>query len=172
MNTGAILRRLFFACWPDQHIRAELVARRALIEGCSRRRVPDHNLHLTLLFLGNQPQERIHDIQLIGEKMSGKVFDFCLDRYGWFPRARVAWLGGDAPVAARRLVSELTEAADALGLVVERRRFRPHVTLFRQVEKRPDFPVPEPLRWRITEFSLIESIPSRPYQVLRSWQVG
>ncbi len=172
MSRGAIVRRLFFACWPDQQIRAELLARRMLIEGCSRRRVPDHNLHLTLLFLGNQPSERFDEIQSIGDQISGHVFDFRLDRFGWFPQARVAWLGGDAPVAARRLVSDLSQAADALGLAVERRPFRPHVTLFRQVEHRPDFPMPEPLRWPISDFSLIESIPSRPYQVLRSWQVG
>lgn len=46
-------RRLFFACWPHEQVRGGIIQRRRLIDGLSPRRVPDHNLYLTLLFLGN-----------------------------------------------------------------------------------------------------------------------
>ena len=165
-------RRLFFACWPDEVRRQAIVERRGLIDGLSRRRVPDHNLHLTLLFLGNQPAEQLLPIQALADKISATRFDFCLDSFGWFPGARVAWLGGDPPPEAVRLVDELSIEMIGLGLKFDRRPFHPHITLFRQVKARPDLPACPDLRWPIREFALIESIPSRPYQVLRTWSLS
>jgi len=162
-------RRLFFACWPDERVRAEIVERRRLIEGLSRRRVPDHNLHLTLLFLGNQPADRLPDLMDAIPEMDAMGFVLRLDRFGWFPAARVAWLGGSAPEPADSLVRTLSERCRALGLSFDRRRFHPHVTLFRKVERRPAFPPVPALDWSVDELALIESIPSRPYQVLRTW---
>ena len=162
-------RRLFFACWPDEQVRAEIVERRRLIEGLSRRRVPDHNLHLTLLFLGNQPADRLPDLMDAADGLDAAGFVLQLDRFGWFPAARVAWLGGAPPGQAQALVRDLSERCGALGLSFDRRRFHPHVTLFRKVERRPVFPPAPVLDWSVDEFALIESIPSRPYQVLRTW---
>jgi len=166
---GPPTRRLFFACWPDERVRGEIVERRRLIDGLSPRRVPDHNLHLTLLFLGNQPGERLPELLATTDELSVDGFRLQLDRFGWFPGARVAWLGGAAPDAARALVNQLTDRCRALGLRFDHRRFHPHITLFRKVDRRVDFPRPPLLEWPVREFALIESIPSRPYQVLRTW---
>ena len=162
-------RRLFFACWPQEHIRQAIVGRRTLIDGLSSRRVPDHNLHLTLLFLGNQPAERLPDLLAATDDLGSPAFDLCLDRLGWFPGARVVWLGGSTPEAAQALVQRLTHLAHGLALRFDQRRFHPHVTLYRSVAARPALPSPPPLIWPVREFALIESIPSRPYQVLRTW---
>jgi RNA 2',3'-cyclic 3'-phosphodiesterase len=133
--------------------------------------VPDHNLHLTLLFLGNQPAEKLTEIQSLAGEIRTDTFSFELERFGWFSGARVAWLGGEAPEAAVELVASLSSAMRGLGLQFDPRPFHPHVTLFRQVRNRPDFPQPPPLKWPISEFALIESISSEPYQVLRKWPV-
>ncbi|MCC5866180.1 MAG: RNA 2',3'-cyclic phosphodiesterase [Wenzhouxiangella sp.] len=167
-----MVRRLFFACWPDDRIREQLIARRDLIDGLSRRRVPDHNLHLTLLFLGNQPADRLKDIQSLADDLEARFFALELDRFGWFQQAGVAWLGGPATPGASRLVKALAAGAMARGLVFQARAFQPHVSLFRQVRACPALPVPASLRWPISGFSLIESIPSRPYQVLRTWPLS
>jgi RNA 2',3'-cyclic 3'-phosphodiesterase len=164
-------RRLFFALWPDSDTRAGIVERREMLGSISRRRVPDHNLHLTLLFLGDQPADRVSDIQLAADPVAGQFSTLMLDRLGWFPGARVAWLGGEAPAALNLLVDRLKSAMQALDLRFDQRPFRPHVTLFRQVRKRPDLPAIEPLNWPVAEFALIESTPSQPYQVLRTWSV-
>lgn len=163
--------RLFFALWPDEAIREAMVERRARLGDLSRRRVPDHNLHATLLFLGNQPADRLAQIEAAADGVSAETFRLRLDRFGWFARARVVWFGGEAPEAAQALVRQLGEAMHALGLSFDQRPFRPHVTLFRHVSRRPDFPTPEPIDWPVREFALIESIPGRPYQVLRKWSV-
>ena len=162
---------MFFALWPDEAIRVGIVSRRERLGRLTRQRVPDHNLHLTLLFLGDQPAERVGDIQAAAGRVSAIGCSLTLDRFGCFPGARVAWLGGEAPQELADLVDGLKAAIEPLGLRFDDRPFRPHVTLFRQVRRRPYFPEIEPLDWPIREFTLIESIPSQPYQVLRKWGV-
>jgi RNA 2',3'-cyclic 3'-phosphodiesterase len=164
-------RRLFFAFWPEKGVRRAIVERRALLGELTRRRVPDHNLHLTLLFLGDQPADSVEDIQGLAGEIQASPITMTLDRFGWFRGARVAWLGGDASPTTRQLVADLAEAMRGLGLKFDRRPFHPHVTLFRQVRQCPDFPEPPPLTWKPGGFALIESISSRPYQVLRKWSV-
>lgn len=164
-------RRLFFAYWPDEKIRRAIVERRQLLGKLSRRRVPDHNLHLTLLFLGNQPAERVDDILALADSISAPRTTLALDRFGWFPRARVAWLGGSASARSSGLVADLATGLNEQGLKFDHRPFHPHITLFRQVAKRPDFPEPPSLDWSPVDFALIESIPCQPYQVLRKWRV-
>lgn len=165
-------RRLFFALWPSPAVRAGIVDRRRLIEGLTRKRVPDHNLHLTLLFLGDQPADRLDEIVGVAENLRAARFGLVLDRFGWFARARVAWLGGEAPSAGRALSAQLGAGMTALGLRIDERPFAPHVTLFRQVRKRPTFPDVEPFAWAVDRFSLIESVPGRPYEPLASFELN
>jgi RNA 2',3'-cyclic 3'-phosphodiesterase len=164
-------RRLFFALWPDADVRAGIVARRERLGRISRRQVPVHNLHLTLLFLGDQPAGRIDAIEGAAGRIKADACTLTLDRFGWFPRAGVTWLGGEAPAELDALAVALKTAMEPLGLTFDARPFCPHVTLFRQVRRRPDFPEIEPLEWPMSEFALVESIPGQPYQVLRKWGV-
>ncbi len=165
-------KRLFFALWPGEELRRGIVERRDLLE-VSGRRVPEHNLHLTLSFLGNQPADRVAEVEQAAQAVAGssRGFDLCLDRFGWFPGARVVWLGGEAPDAAAELATGLGGAMQALDLKFDPRPFKPHVSLLRHVRNRPDMPRPPPLAWPVSEFSLIESISGQPYQVLRKWRV-
>src|SRR6056297_3823947 len=165
------LRRLFFALWPLPVIRSCIVQRRMCIEGLSRKRVPDHNLHLTLLFLGDQPAERLDDIVDAAGHIDMTSFDLTLDRFGWFARARVAWLGGPATTDGKALVAALTTRMDALELAFDRRPWAPHVTLFRKVAKRPQLPAVEPLDWSVSRFVLIESVSGKPYEPLASFDL-
>lgn len=162
-------RRLFFALWPDAALREGLVQRRRVLEARFPKRVPDHNLHLTVLFLGDQPAERLEVIEAAADAVRSPAFELLLDRLGWFKRARVVWLGGAAPEAGRDLAEALVRGMHGLGLDFDRRSWVPHVTLFRKVDDGRNLPPVEALRWPVREFSLIESIPSRPYQVLRTW---
>lgn len=168
----AATRRLFFALWPSSEIRAEIIRRRQTIDGLSPRRVPDHNLHLTLLFLGDQPVDRVGEIITAARNPDVPGFELVLDRLGWFARARVAWLGGRAPANGKALVSALTARVSALGLAFDRRPWTPHVTLFRKVAARPNLPEIEPLVWPIQQFALIESVPGRPYEALAQFNLN
>lgn len=162
-------RRLFFALWPDPTTRKAIVDRRAAFWNEPGRRVPDRNLHITLLFLGDQPPALVEPVIEAAAGVSGPGFALELDRLGWFARARVAWLGGPAPRAGEMLVDTLDAAVRSIGIELQRRRWHPHVTLFRRVDRRPRLPEIEPLAWAVAGFSLVESIPGQPYQVLRTW---
>lgn len=163
-------RRVFFALWPDAAVREAIVGQRDRLNPPGARRVPDHNLHLTLLFLGDQPAEAV-DAVLRWEMPAVPSFQMTLDRFGWFAGARVAWLGGPRNVAGEALVAALSEQAADEGLGFDRRRWVPHVTLFRRVARRPQTPAPKAVDWPVTEFALIESRPNQPYQVLRTWSL-
>lgn len=164
-------RRLFFALWPNAGVRAGIEARRQRLEPPSKRVVPTHNLHATLVFLGNQPIERLPLIKEAGDSAARDAsgFELSLDRFGWFAGARVVWLGAEAVAGGRALVSKLQRLLGEAGIGTDERAWTPHVTLFRNVPRQPELPDPEPLAWSVTSFALIESIPNRPYQVLRSW---
>ncbi|SRR6056297_1054327 len=166
--------RLFFALWPPDSVRQSVLEQREALGAISRRRVPVHNYHLTLLFLGNQDAGLMGEIQAIIDLVSkdaGEPFDLRLDRWGYFDSARVVWLGARAPRPCVALVDALTSAADSTGLALRPSPFVPHLTVFRQVT--PPFQPPEiePIDWSVRDFSLIESIPGRPYQVLRTWSL-
>ncbi len=163
-------RRLFFALWPDQDTRRAIVARRKLLPEDAGDQVPDYNLHMTLLFLGECPEGSLREIQAAAGELRVPAFDLLLDRFGCFPGARVLWLGGGAPKAADELVGGLTGAMKEIVPELNRGPWRPHVTLFRKTDTRPDsLPDPEPVNWPVTGFGLVESLPGRPYQVLRTW---
>ncbi|WP_376690064.1 RNA 2',3'-cyclic phosphodiesterase [Wenzhouxiangella sp. EGI_FJ10409] len=162
-------RRLFFALWPDDEIREEIATRRERLGRVSRQQVPDHNLHLTLVFIGDRPDAELVAIERAADGLKAEAFDLVLDRFGWFARAGVVWLGGEAPDPMLALAGELGAAMAALGIELDPRPFRPHVTLFRKVRRRPELPEPRPLHWPVREFALVESISGRPYQVLRTW---
>ncbi|WP_376696577.1 RNA 2',3'-cyclic phosphodiesterase [Wenzhouxiangella sp. EGI_FJ10305] len=164
-------RRLFFALWPDEKIRREIVERREMLGRGSLKRVPDHNLHLTLLFLGDQPAERLGEFEAAADAIRGKPCELRLDRFGWFPGAGVLWLGGEAPETLQALQAALYARIGELGIDLDRRPFRPHVTLFRKVARRPDLPTPSPLSWPVREFALVESIPGQPYRRIGRWSI-
>ena len=171
----SLTRRLFFALWPDERTRAAIVERARALDDLGGRPVPVHNLHLTLLFLGDVPGDRFDGLAAGASGIRTGAFDLRLDRFGSFRAARVAWIGGDPAPAGAVLVDRLGAVAESAGLTVDDRPWRPHVTLRRRIEgggralslKAP----PAPVDWPIRAFSLIESVPARPYQVLRTWPV-
>jgi len=119
--TAGATRRLFFALWPDAATRAAIEARRDALGALSKRVVPAANFHVTLVFLGDQPAERLASIEDDAERIRPRCRGFALrmDRFGWFARARVAWLGGQPPAPGAALAGELHRGLSALGLAPE-----------------------------------------------------
>jgi len=154
--------------------RRGIIRRRESLGRISRRRVPDHNLHLTMVFLGDQPADRLQDFEGLAGSLAGDACTLELNRFGWFPGARVLWLGGEAPDALVQLHDRLCEAMEGAGVEFDRRPFCPHVTLFRKVLQRPRLPVPNPLNWPVREFVLIESLRGQrsPYTLLARWPLA
>ncbi|WP_181919492.1 RNA 2',3'-cyclic phosphodiesterase [Alkalilimnicola ehrlichii] len=160
--------RLFFALWPDERAQERAALEAQSVGG---RRVQPQNLHVTLLFLGGVDAERVTEIEAQMAAVETDSFDICLSRRE-VTRRGIAWLAvREIPAPLRELYRQVVAGCEALGIELEQRPFRPHLTLARRA--RPHRPVMiEPIEWRVRRFSLVrsQSDPSGvQYHTLREW---
>lgn len=133
--------------------------------------VPRENLHVTLAFLGEVPEERLGAISAaIGDAASGLV-DFAthLEGVGAFPsarRARVVWAGlADAAGGIASMADAVASALEPHGFRREERAFAAHVTLARLKVPRPLAPVAidlDPTPFPVERITLMRSRLGRP----------
>lgn len=170
--------RLFFAYWPDPLTRASVAERLAGLAGLPGRPVPAENFHVTLAFLGLQPEARLPALLEAGQSVAAAA-EACvlqLDALDYWrgPRLWAAVCGG-VPEPARRLHLALWLALEPLGLLPDARPWRPHLTLIRPARPATP-PVWAPLAWPANRLVLAESR-ARPggggpvYQPLGEWVV-
>lgn len=141
-----VARRLFFAFDIDEPCREALtrlvdeLAKRIDPPGSGSKRrvkwVERDNLHLTVRFLGSTPESRLTEIRSVLEPPFGsRTFDLRFDRLGAFPdrgAPRVVWVGASADAAPAEMAQrELEQRLESLGVPLERRPFRAHLTLGR-----------------------------------------
>lgn len=92
------------------------------------------NLHLTLRFIGEVPDDMAADIDAALAEIESPAFDLVLDGVGMFGSgrsARVLWAGVERSEPLTRLQSKVESALVRCGLPAEERKFSPHVTLAR-----------------------------------------
>lgn len=92
------------------------------------------NLHLTLSFLGETAPERLNDVRDAMEAVTVPPFRLRIGGIGNFRRegGDIYWAGIERSGALLRLHEELDAALVRQGFPVERREFRPHLTLVRR----------------------------------------
>jgi RNA 2',3'-cyclic 3'-phosphodiesterase len=100
-------------------------------------------LHLTLKFLGEQPAERLDEIQGMVTHVAGRHRELvmAMGGIGAFPnfqRARVVWMGVAQEPRLELLHHDVEVASGALGVEMEGRPFRPHLTLARLKTNQPE----------------------------------
>jgi 2'-5' RNA ligase len=98
--------------------------------------VPVHNVHLTLIFLGDISSSSLELIKqmMMTEAAQVQAFDIQVEGIGSYPnsrRPRVLWVGLTAPAALTYLHHALEAAAARLGYAPEDREFSPHLTIGR-----------------------------------------
>jgi len=150
--------RLFFAFWPEPALRASLRRRtRDAVRRSGGRPVPAANLHLTLLFLGNQAEARLPEIMDAAASALPPPGELRLSRVGAFPRPRVLWAGPErTPLRLSTSVRRLRGALRGAGIASASRPFHAHVTLARRIGRQAEGPLP-PLTWRYRELALVAS---------------
>ena len=139
------------------------------------RRVKVENLHLTLAFLGQTPDERIGDVTAAASDSAAAVSSFTLafDRAGRFPergRPRVVWLGlAEGASRVLELGAGVSAALRSRGLRFDDRPLAPHLTLARVVEDASaaeaktvgaaleGLAIPE-LRFEVNEIAVVQSV--------------
>ena len=98
--------------------------------------VPAENMHLTLKFIGDVSPASVDALakMLTAETQTCAPFALTVGGLSSFPtprRARVIWIGIQAPAALTSLQHGLESAAARLGYEEETRPFSPHLTLGR-----------------------------------------
>lgn len=128
--------RLFIALDIDEAIRQRIVR---FIEGvqpfaADTRWVKAESLHITLKFIGEQPEPEVERIKLALRNVSADAPGISLRGYGFFPTqksARVFWIGIDATPQLGSLATMIDDAVGNLGIPKEDRAFSPHLTIAR-----------------------------------------
>lgn len=169
-------QRLFFALWPPAETARRIHQHtRGLLPTTVGRRLAADQLHVTLAYLGQQSADQQQCAMDVADRLELVPFTLSLDHAGHFARAGVVWLGANhlpSPLVTlqTQLVSQLKTQC---GYQPETRPYRPHVTLWRKVNRFVPSarPLP-PIQWRVCAFVLArsESLDTGVrYSVIRSW---
>ena len=133
--------RLFIAIDLDEAARDAIAAeqarlKKALGDRSSLKWVRDEQMHLTLVFLGEVPDDGAPRlIETIGRRIDRPSFDASFEGVGVFPphgAPRVLWVGvADGAQEMIAVQRELAGRVRQLGVVLEDRPYHPHLTLAR-----------------------------------------
>ena len=175
---GESRHRVFFALWPTESLRAQIVDQtRTLVDARSGRPIPPSNLHVTLLFIGAIAFPLLTDLVKAASLIDASSFDLEFDHAAIWGRSKVLVLGASrTPDALRSLVESLRISSLQAKAVLDTEDYRPHITLARDVERsRGELPQVEPLQWPAREFVLVESksgAKGSNYSVIYRWPLA
>ena len=156
-------KRLFFALWPDERQRETLrntmspVAR--VVEGNA---VYRGNWHVTLVFIGAFPEERVGELQAAVGGIRAEPFRLRFDRLCFWQRPRIACLQAmSVPPPLERLRGELQAALEQFDVEPESAPYRRHITAVRRARAFEPILLARPLELNWSGFELVESISTR-----------
>jgi 2'-5' RNA ligase len=104
--------------------------------------IPEEQLHLTVKFLGEVPDDRAAEVADVVTRTAGEFspFGMTLQSAGCFPPrggVRIVWAGSHEPSGALvRCAAALDGALEKLGFPRESKPFSPHITIGRVREDR------------------------------------
>lgn len=151
--------RLFYAIFPPREVQAALSeAQEKLRSYKGWRPSPPHQLHITLLFLGEQPPERLPEFRHIGRRLAALVpaFEVELGGTGYFPPtgAPRVWFVKASGEGLEPLAQGLQKALPEIVAAP----FKPHLTLARKKGPAPRIgPLVMNLRFQAKAVCLVES---------------
>lgn len=160
--------RVFFALWPDEGVRKALAAATGKLHALhgGRQTRPD-SIHLTLVFIGQVDQERIHELLVMAQAIQVAHFDIDFDKAECWRHNRIGCLGAsETPEGLRALVMALESGLKTLEIPYDKRPYKPHITLLRKADCRKvtdtgetekKNPALGPIRWPARDFVLVKS---------------
>lgn len=167
---GAAGLRLFTALWPDETTRQQIVLHRNNQDWVGgARTVADADLHVTLTFLGYMSPSIL---PALADHLTSVPFapvELYFERTEDWGEGLVVLCPDKLPPALTQLHRHLQEIQQALGLAVESRPYRPHVTLARRARGTILTQPKRPIRWTARGFVLAQSDPPGTYEVLQTF---
>jgi RNA 2',3'-cyclic 3'-phosphodiesterase len=157
--SSASVKRLFFAVWPTDDLRREIEQEtRRAVEQSGGRATPAANFHITIAFLGPVPLRMLDGLRACARRVDVPVFELVLGKLAWWEAQGLLCV---EPVTGVEALQELAERVQSTlrqcGFTIERRPFRGHMTLARDVRSAHEFKPIRQLRWIVDRVELIES---------------
>jgi len=160
--------RLFLALWPDAVCQAQLanhVRKWTWPKGCTPYQPQDW--HVTLHFIGQVETRQLPDITT-SVMVPFQPFELVLDQPKLWPHGLAVLCASGLPRQLWSLFDRLGQALRGLGLPVETRPYRPHLTLARHADGAVAPVNPAPVVWQASSYALAISTSDKTqrYQVL------
>lgn len=153
--------RLFLAAWPDETTTKQIAAY------CRQCRWPHRAApvspsrhHLTLHFIGTVDRARLPEIAA-GLGVALQPCQLLFDQPALWPNDIAVLQASVLPPPLSALHDQLADALRRLALPVEKRRFRPHLTLARHANGAMLPVLAAPVCWPIDGYALVESVLGR-----------
>ena len=160
--------RLFIAVNFDDEIKNRLLSIQSNIikQSLKGNYSKAENLHLTLVFLGETPSEQVSLICSVMGKICQPYHPFNLDfnHTGFFKHSNkeLWWMGSDNTASGfqhvKKLHQNLSDGLYEAGINFDKRPFRPHITLGREIKRsQPINLAKENINIPINRISLMQS---------------
>jgi len=160
--------RLFIALWPPDAVRDALARWQGAWQWPGPAAlVPPERLHLTLHFLGAVPASTVLDLQHVLQ-IPTPAFDLHFGTPEIWQQGIAVLRPESSPTPLRALHARIGLALASVGLKVESRPWRPHVTLARKAAGATPPPQPPDIAWPARDgFVLVQTLGGgRGYEIL------
>jgi 2'-5' RNA ligase len=149
--------RLFIGIDPGEDVRERLERVLVHLRACAHLKwSPMYNLHMTLKFIGEWPEDKLPQLETALRSISPRAaIPAEVKGLGWYPNPhhpRVFWAGVQAGDTLAALVQDIEAAMAPLGMAKEARPFNAHLTLARIKEPAPL----QPLRKAIAQLESVD----------------
>jgi 2'-5' RNA ligase len=152
--------RLFIALQPDESVRNAMAAWQQACEWPRQAAlVKPERMHMTLHFLGDVAADRL--LELVARLQVGFVpFTLEIDTAAVWSQGVAVLQPQHTPPALHTLHRELSLAVEALGIPLDPRPFRAHVTLARRAQGARCTAPAQSLRWPVQDgYALVRTLP-------------
>jgi len=152
---------LYYALWPGRAIAERCIEHAVMLQAAVGGRVTRvDSVHMTLAFLGDVDATRMPELHSPPPTIATEQFMLDIDRIGVWHHNGIGWVAPRVtPESLAELQGRLSDWLQSIGLPLEQRPFRPHVTLLRKATGKVDTVPIESIRWPIDEYVLVQSIP-------------
>lgn len=171
------MKRLFFALWPDDETRQNIIQFDKLLTNSKLRKVRSKNLHVTLVFLGNVELEQEEKIVAAANAIKAPAIEMQFDQLTFWQQKRgiLSLTSSSQPQSLLNLVEQLQDIVLAQDVALEKRPYTAHITLARNLKTLPDISVKPPIDWHSQSFVLVHSVSTDhgvDYQVINTWPLS
>ena len=174
MTDAGRSRRLFFALWPSDELRAEIeTTALPLARASGGRLIPPRNFHVTLLFLGEIPAEQFSLVQQTGATLaSNPAFQLEFDNIESWGRKVLCLTSSAPPLAVIDLVEKMRASLRGQLKQLDERPYIPHITVARDLPRGLRPQQIKTLYQKVNDYVLVESVRDgggSHYSIVERW---